>query len=93
VGLSAFPAGLCREGGEALLDPLSFALRAGNLGHFMLRNAQNYGKFFIATFAFILVCGHFNPPPCDALIGFSRLSYLNELEYIVKEGNIRCQQI
>jgi hypothetical protein len=48
----------------------------------------------IAAFALILVCGHFNPPLSgNALIGFSRLSYLNELEYIVKEGNIHCRRI
>jgi hypothetical protein len=87
--LSAFPAGLGGEGGEALFDPLSFALRTGNLGRFMLRNGQNYGKFLIAPFAFILVCRHFNPPLSRyALIGIIGLSYLNELEYIVKKGNV-----
>jgi hypothetical protein len=88
-GLSAFPAGLGGEGGDALFDPLSFALRTGNLGRFMFRNAQNYGKFLIAAFAFILVCRHFNPPLSrNALIGLSRLSYLNGLVYIVKKGNV-----
>ena len=88
--LSALPAGLGRKGGESLFDPLSFALRTGNLGRFMLRNTQNYGKFLIAPFAFILVCRHFNPPLSrNALLGISCLSYLNELESIVKEGNVQ----
>jgi hypothetical protein len=87
--LSAFPAGLGGEGGDDLLDLLSLALRTGSLGLFMLRNAQNHGKFLIAPFAFILVCGHFNPPFSRyAFIGINRLLYLNGLEYIVKKGNV-----
>ena len=86
VRSSAFPAGLGGEGGDALLDLLSFALRTGSLGLFMLRNAQDYRKFLLTVQAFILVCGHFNPPfSRHVLIGINRLLYLNVLEYIVKK--------
>jgi hypothetical protein len=87
--LSAFPAGLAGEGGDALLNLLSFALRTGSLGLFMLRNAQDYRKFLLTVQAFILVCRHFSPPfSGHAFIRINRLLYLNELEYIVKKGNV-----
>jgi hypothetical protein len=38
----------------------------------MLGNAQNDGKFLLAVFAFILVCGHFNSPYSSAGDGFTR---------------------
>jgi hypothetical protein len=56
--LSAFPAGLARKDGDALLHLFTFTLRTRSFGLAMLGNALNERKFLFTALAFIFVCGH-----------------------------------
>jgi hypothetical protein len=60
-----------REGGPALLDLVTAAVRAGSLFRVMLCDGQNLRECFLAGVADELIVGHIDlPQPLMAMAGF-----------------------